>query len=210
MSRPLLISDCDEVLLHMAGHFADWIDEAHGLELDFAAPGLNECMVKDRTTGRALPDEQVWPLLDTFFVEEWHRQNVVPGAVEALTDLSHDADIVILTNLPDRHQALRIRQLETFEIRHEVLCNAGPKGPQVKELVERLRPSVAVFVDDHAPHHRSAAEHAPQVWRLHMIAEARLAAHVAPAADAHARIDSWADAHSWIRDRFAQGPPPAG
>ena len=29
MSRPLLISDCDEVLLHMVAHFADWLDEAH-------------------------------------------------------------------------------------------------------------------------------------------------------------------------------------
>jgi hypothetical protein len=77
----------------------------------------------------------------------------------------------------------------------------------VKDLVERLQPSVAVFVDDHAPHHASAAEHAPQVWRLHMIAEPRLARHVPPAPDAHARIDDWADAAAWIRDRFAAGPP---
>ena len=27
MSRPLLITDCDEVLLHMVAHFADWLDE---------------------------------------------------------------------------------------------------------------------------------------------------------------------------------------
>ena len=206
MSRPLLVTDCDEVLLHMAGHFAEWLEEAHGLELDFAAPGLHESMVKNRTTGRPLPDDQVWPLLDTFFVEEWHRQNVVPGAIDALTDLARDADIVILTNIPDRHHALRIRQLETFDIRHEVLCNAGAKGPQVKELVERLQPSVALFVDDHAPHHSSAAEHAPQVWRLHMIAEPRLAEHIPPAPDAHARIDDWSEASAWIRERFAAGP----
>ena len=33
MTRPLLISDCDEVLLHMVRHFADWLGEAH--EVDF-------------------------------------------------------------------------------------------------------------------------------------------------------------------------------
>ena len=31
MGRPLLITDCDEVLLHMIGHVADWLDEAHGM-----------------------------------------------------------------------------------------------------------------------------------------------------------------------------------
>ena len=34
MSRPLLITDCDEVLLHMVAHFGAWLDEAH--DLDFA------------------------------------------------------------------------------------------------------------------------------------------------------------------------------
>ena len=30
MSRPLLITDCDDVLLHFAPHFAEWVAEAHG------------------------------------------------------------------------------------------------------------------------------------------------------------------------------------
>ena len=29
MNRPLLISDCDEVLFHMVRHFAEWV-EAEG------------------------------------------------------------------------------------------------------------------------------------------------------------------------------------
>ena len=32
--RPLLITDCDEVLLHMVSHFADWLSEAHALAFD--------------------------------------------------------------------------------------------------------------------------------------------------------------------------------
>ena len=36
MSRPLLITDCDEVLLHMIGHFAEWVGDAHGLSFDSA------------------------------------------------------------------------------------------------------------------------------------------------------------------------------
>ena len=32
MSRPLLISDCDEVLLHMVAPFRDWLAETQGIE----------------------------------------------------------------------------------------------------------------------------------------------------------------------------------
>ena len=37
MSRPLVISDCDEVLLHMVVPFADWLREAEGI--DFSLVG---------------------------------------------------------------------------------------------------------------------------------------------------------------------------
>ena len=32
--RPLIITDCDEVLLHMVVPFAEWLDEAHGIHFD--------------------------------------------------------------------------------------------------------------------------------------------------------------------------------
>ncbi len=35
MNRPLLITDCDEVLLHMVSHFDAWLDEAHGIDFAF-------------------------------------------------------------------------------------------------------------------------------------------------------------------------------
>ncbi|MFN3388952.1 MAG: HAD family hydrolase [Allosphingosinicella sp.] len=200
MSRPLLITDCDEVLLHMVGHFADWVGEAHGLSFDLSAPGFRDAL-KDRD-GRPVGEERVWPLLDGFFEGEMHRQNIVPGAAEALQRLSAHADIVILTNIGDEYQANRVEQLERFDIRHRVLCNRGGKGRPVLELVETMRPSVTAFVDDLAVHHESVAKHAPDVWRLHMVAEPRLAAHTPPAPHAHARIDDWNAAADWILERF--------
>ncbi|HEV2748487.1 MAG TPA: HAD family hydrolase [Allosphingosinicella sp.] len=208
MSRPLLISDCDEVLLHMLTHFADWVGEAHGLAFALDAPGLREA-VTERATGAPVPSDRIWPLLDGFFDSEMHRQNVVPGAGEALARIGKAADIVILTNIGDQYQAGRVRQLEALDIRHRVLCNRGGKGRPVLELIEQMRPSVAVFVDDLAVHHESVAKHAPQVWRLHMIAEPRVAAHMPPAPHAHARIDRWDQACEWILDRFEEGPAPA-
>lgn len=204
MSRPLLITDCDEVLLHMIGHFAEWVAEAHGLAFDISAPGFRNALLS--RGGEPLAEDRVWSLLDQFFDTEMHRQNLVPSASEALAQIGREADIVILTNIGDEYEAGRIEQLERFDIRHRVLCNRGGKGRPVLELIEQMRPSAAVFVDDLAVHHESVAKHAPSVWRLHMIAEPRLAGRTPQAPDAHARIDSWPEATDWILDKLHAGP----
>ena len=204
--RPLLVTDCDEVLLHMVSHFAEWVAEAHSLSFNLSAPGFRDAL-KD-ADGNPVGEERVWPLLDGFFETEMHRQNVVPGAREALAALGEEADIVVLTNIGDDYQAGRVEQLGRFDIHHRVLCNRGGKGRPLSELIEEMRPSVAVFVDDLPVHHESVAKHVPQVWRLHMVAEPRIAAHTPQAPFAHARIDGWEEATQWIRARFAEGPAP--
>jgi hypothetical protein len=204
MNRPLLISDCDEVLLHMIGHFADWLDEAHGMHFALETPGFAEA-IRSKEDGLPIAAERVWPLLDRFFDSEMHRQNVVPGAVEALARIGEQADIVILTNIGDQYQAGRVRQLEAFDIRHRVLCNRGGKGRPVLELLDELQPSVTVFIDDLPVHHESVAKHASRVWRLHMVAEPRVAAHTPASSHAHVRIDDWETATDWILQRFAEG-----
>ncbi|WP_414900107.1 HAD family hydrolase [Sphingomonas flavalba] len=206
MSRPLLISDCDEVLLHMMSHFTAWLGEAHAIDFMPDGADLSRAM-RRRADGALLTRDEIWPLLDGFFVTEMQRQTVVPGAVDALARLAASADIVILTNLGDHHNARRREQLDGFGIRHRVVTNQGGKGEPVATLLAEYQPSVAVFVDDLAHHHRSVARHAPAVHRLHMISEPTLAAMVPPAPDAHARIDGWPEAESWIAARFAAGAP---
>ena len=63
--RPLLISDCDEVILHFASHFAEWVDEAADLSFALDAPGFAGAL-RSRD-GRIVPEERVWPLLDLFW-----------------------------------------------------------------------------------------------------------------------------------------------
>ena len=201
MSRPLLITDCDEVLLHMVTHFAEWLDEAHEVHFDLESGQFAEAMT-DRRTGETVAAEHVWPLLDGFFRNEMHRQTLVPGAVEALGRIGEVADIVVLTNLGDEAHSWRVDQLASHGIHHEVVCNRGGKGVPVQALVARHGPASAVFVDDLAVHHASVAKHAPDVWRLQMIAEPRLAAAMPAAPDAHARIDDWPTATLWLLERL--------
>lgn len=204
MSRPLFITDCDEVLLHMVGHFRDYLDEKHGL--DFALEHQEFARAITRRDGSALTIEEIWPLFKGFFPGEMHRQTLVPHAREALTEIAKVADIVVLTNLLEECRLDRIAQLEVHDIRHRVVCNQGGKGTPAAALIEEYAPTSTVFVDDLPQHHESVARHVPQVWRLHMIAEPRLAAHIPAAPQAHARIDDWREALPWIMEKLAHHP----
>ena len=199
--RPLLITDCDEVLLHMVSHFDAWLDEAHNIDFAFERGDFGQSMT-DKASGEIVSTDRVWPLLDLFFRNEMHRQTIVPGAVEALGTIGEVADIVILTNLGEESREGRIAQLARFGIAHEVVCNRGGKGEPLKAIVERHRATRSVFVDDLAVHHASVAKHSPETKRLHMIADEALARVSKPAEHAHARIDDWASATPWILERL--------
>ena len=201
MKRPLLITDCDEVLLHMVSHFAEWLEAEQGVRFALETGRFSDAMTVIGT-GEPLALDQAWILLDAFFRGEMHRQTLVPGAVEALSRIGEVADIMILTNLGSEAHPWRVDQLASHGIRHDVICNSGGKGAPVKKLARR-RPS-AVFVDDLPMHHASVAKHAPKVWRLHMIAEPRVASAVPMSEHAHARIDDWPSASDWILEKLSE------
>ena len=204
--KPLLICDCDEVLLHMVRHFRDWLDTDHDIDLQLAEGSFEKAM-RHRDGGELVTRERMWSLIDGFFPAEMDRQTLVPHAAEALEALGQRAEIVILTNLRDHCRESRIAQLSTHGIVHRVECNQGPKGEPVARLVAEHGGPVTVFVDDLPTHHDSVAQHAPGVHRLHMVSEPSLAPHVPPAPAAHARIDDWRDAATWIAARFDAGLP---
>ncbi|QNE31981.1 HAD family hydrolase [Sphingomonas sp. NBWT7] len=206
MTRPLLISDCDEVLVHMVRHFGDWLGEAHDIDFTPSSWELGKNM-RRRNDGGVPSREEMMSFLDGFFPHEMHRQTLVPHARDALARIAEVADIVILTNLQDQCRSHRVDQLAAFGIAHRVECNQGPKGGPVASLVAEHGNPVTVFIDDLPMHHQSVAEHAPQVHRLHMVSEPALAPGVPPAPAAHARIDQWPEALAWVLDRFATGRP---
>jgi len=204
MTRPLVISDCDEVLLYMVSHFADWLGEEEGIDFTLAGNDFAHAM-RFRESGEPVPTEQVWKLLNEFFDNQMHRQTPVEDAVASIAELSRHADVVVLTNLMDFRQEARTRQLADHGLDLRVFTNQGPKGPALRAIVEEYRPSSAVFIDDLAQHHDSVADSAPLVSRLHLCAEPAIAPHIAcahKAGHAHARIDTWEHALPWLLERL--------
>ncbi len=202
--RPLLVTDCDEVILHMIVPFGAWLGEAHAINLDMGADELSD-MLTHRDTGDRVDRERIWPLFEEFFEHEMHRQYPFPGAVAALQKIAEIADIVVLTNTGKAFEPHRTRQLESYGLPLRVNANSGSKGPPLAALIAEYQPSVALFIDDLPQHIKGAAEHAPECWRLHMVGEPAMAPRVKPARDAHARIDHWDEALPYILDIFARG-----
>jgi hypothetical protein len=206
MSRPLVVSDCDEVLLHMARHFRDWVGRAHGIDFELNA---NPFSTMIRRGGEPLPDFEKWRYLDLFFDTEMPSQTAIDGAVSAIAELQREADVVVLTNLGDRYHGSRSAQLREHGITAPVFTNQGPKGPALQRIVEQYAPSRIVFVDDLAHHHASAAEFLPDISRLHLCGEPAVAPHIPCALEAghaHARLDTWAEALPWMLEALHGNP----
>ncbi|MEO6153847.1 MAG: HAD family hydrolase [Croceibacterium sp.] len=204
MTRPLVVTDCDEVLLHMVRHFRDWMAEQHGVKFPLEGNPFAQPMILPGHSEPLGLDEK-WRFLDQFFDSEMNRQTAIEGAVEAMTELGRHADVVVLTNLADRYNRSRTAQLRGHGLALEVFTNQGPKGAALKRIVERFAPSRAVFIDDLAHHHGSAAEMVPTIGRLHLCGEPAIAPHIEcahQAGHAHARIDDWTEALPWLLDRL--------
>jgi FMN phosphatase YigB (HAD superfamily) len=207
--RPLIVTDCDEVLLYMVAPYRDWLADEHRIRFDMTGGDFGRAMTH-RDTGVPIEQSEIWRLLNLFFDDQMHRQSPVAGAAEAIAELGRHADIVVLTNLLDFRQEARTRQLAEHGIALRVYTNQGPKGPALQAILDEFRPNRAIFIDDLAQHHGSVAETAPHVARLHLCGEPLLAPHIAcahRAGHAHARIDAWEAALPWLLDKLEHVQP---
>ena len=208
MSRPLVISDCDEVLLHMVAHFKEWLEESEGVRFELKGNNFGTAM-RWADTGEPLEQKEIWRFLGGFFDTQMHRQLPIAGAIDAINRLAEQADVVILTNLNDDRQEQRTRQLAEHGLHARVYTNQGPKGPALKAILDEFSPSKAIFIDDLPQHHQSAAEMVPGVSRLHLCGEPMIAPHIDcahEAGHAHARIDRWDEALPWLLDELEREP----
>ena len=126
MSRPLVISDCDEVLLHMIAPFRVWLGETQGVTFRMEGNNFAHAM-RWTDSGEVVEPDKIWQLLGQFFTTEMDRQSPIAGAVAAMRTLAEVADVVVLTNLGDEHRERRTAQLL-----------AAPHPRRVPPLARRL------------------------------------------------------------------------
>ena len=200
MSRPLIITDCDEVLLYMVSPFRDWLDETQGVDFHMGTNDFSKAL-RWQENGEYLAPEEIWHMLGRFFDTEMHRQSPIPGAIEGINTLGEKADVVVLTNLVDKRQQMRTEQLADHGLAARVFTNQGPKGPALQRILDEYNPTKAIFIDDLAQHHRSARETIGSITTLHLCGEPMLAPHIDCAhtsGHADARIDTWDQALPWL------------
>lgn len=206
MTRPLIISDCDEVILHMVVPFKDWLEESQGVNFSMKGADFSRALTWQES-GDYLEAADVWKMLGGFFDTEMGRQNPINGAIESLNALTEHADVVVLTNLVDERRDKRAEQLAAHGLHTEVFTNQGPKGPALAKIIEERAPTCAIFIDDLPQHHHSVLETTPDVMRLHMCGEPMIAGHIAcahKAGHADARIDQWSEALPWLMERIGE------
>lgn len=198
--RPLLIVDADEVLLRFVAGLDRFL-AARALYLDLSAYRLHG-NVKRRDDDTALIDVEVSALLEEFRAD-LDSLEAVEHAVEVLDGLAPLVQTVVLSNVNASQAPARLRNLAALGFHFPLLVNSGPKGPAVHALAGRSGRPV-FFVDDIPGHLSSAAEHDPEVLRIHLIGDDRLKPLLPPAEAAHIRADSWREAGDFIRATLAR------
>jgi hypothetical protein len=163
-SRPLVICDVDEVLLHFVAPFKAFLKH-NGHTLVTSSYRLTG-NVFDDATGAPAGQEAVMRLLGGFFEAQHEWQTPVDGALQALNELAEDFDVLLLTAMPHTHRERRANFMTGLGFTMPVLTVESDKGPSVARLA-RARPSAA-FIDDLAHNHHSVAQHHPGA-RLYQI-----------------------------------------
>lgn len=189
--RALIICDVDEVVVHFLRALEDYLD-GQGLWLDAASFALNG-NIRTKAGNDPITGPQLSRHLIDFFSEYTIRMAPIDGAAQALARLSQDAQIVMLTNLPDRFRRDRVENLNKHGMGYPVITNSGPKGPAIKALAEAVTAPV-IFIDDSPSYIASAAEYCQRAHLVHFMQDERFSALVPAVPQAGLRTDNWRDA----------------
>ncbi len=189
--QPLIVSDADEVLFAFMARFEPYL-VAQDLVFDWSSFALSG-NIRRASDNQAIDYDEVRVHLREFFANHVEDIDPVPGAARALARLATRAQVVVLSNLPADQHAARRRALVKHGMDYPLITNTGAKGEAVRVMAAQIAAPV-VFIDDIPHHHTSVKQAAGDVWRLHFIADRRLAALLGPANDSHQRADDWTEA----------------
>ena len=161
---PLLILDADEVLVYFAIPFSKFL-EKNGWELKLSDYRLDNAIFNK--TDKVLASEKKYKnLINKFIEEETYKQPAIEDAANELTKIKKIAQIIILSNVPQKYKKDRIYNLRKNNLDYPLICNEGCKGKALQLLSEKTNKKI-IFVDDNPYQIRSAARYAPKIIRIH-------------------------------------------
>ena len=194
--RPLIVVDVDDCISIYIDHLNRYLAEL-GFDLRLTSYQL-EGSIFPTGTADPLPFDDCIELLNRFFQVECRRQELMPGAAEALQSMAGDAQIVILTNAPHFAGDDRRANLAELGIPGPVVTNTGGKGRALAWLSARAGAPTA-FIDDSVHQIESVARHAPHVLRLHFMGAQSVQRLFPDCADASAQVRNWQEAEAVLR-----------
>lgn len=201
-SRPLIITDADEVLFSFMVGLEAFL-ETRELYFDWSSFALTG-NIRRIATREPLEQQDVGTLLMDFFDQRCAHLPTVAGAAEGLASLSDHAQIVVLSNVPPKYAEKRRAGLLGGGMDFPLIANIGSKGEVVRFLTRELD-APAFFIDDIPHNHSSVNTHAAHVQRLHYISDERLSKLLGPAEHSHTRLYSWPEISSHILRHIETG-----
>lgn len=200
--RPLIAVDVDDCLSVYVEHLTRFMQEI-GYELRLDSYELEGSMFRTGSD-EPLPFDECIDIIYRFFREECLNQQLMPGGAEALHSLSADAQIVILTNVPEFAGDDRRRNLAGLNVPWPVVVNTGGKGRAMAWLSEAAGAPTA-FVDDSVRQIESVAKHAPHVVRLHFAGAETVRRLYPDCAAATCQVHDWKEAEGVLRRELRLG-----
>jgi len=167
-SRPVLVCDVDEVVLHLVGPFEKVLKErGFGLKTHtFKLTGN----VYEMETGREATEGEVWAGLHQLFEEQDKRQGLVDGVLEGLARIANNIDIIFLTNMPHPYRETRRDYLVDKGFDYPLVTNSGSKVPAIKIIQENCSHPVG-FIDDGPVNLNQVREGVVDVHLFHFMAD---------------------------------------
>ncbi|HET7410071.1 MAG TPA: hypothetical protein VFJ13_07705, partial [Paracoccaceae bacterium] len=200
--RPLIVVDVDDCLSVYVDHLTRFMDgigyvlrlESYELEGSMFRAGSDE----------PLPFDDCIDMIHRFFREECLHQQLMPGGAEALHSLSADAQIVILTNVPEFAGDHRRQNLAGLNVPWPVVVNTGGKGRAMAWLAAAAGAPTA-FVDDSVRQIESVASHTPEVVRLHFAGAETVRRLFPDCTAATCQVRDWRQAEAVLRRELGLG-----
>jgi hypothetical protein len=196
-TRPVIISDADEVILHFAHILSDYL-QTQGMYVNFVSYAL-EGNIKYIDNDRPVDSALFGKIIDDYFDNYVEKQPLVENVAAHLKNLSEFCDIIILTNIPHDYANRRRALLMDAGLPYPMISSSGPKGPIMK-AIRKMTSQELIFIDDISHHHKSVAKLVPDALRIQFIANRHLNSIEKKSKYCHHRCHDWPHIEQVVRD----------